>query len=358
MSLSIGIVGLPSVGKSTLFKVLTKKQVDIANYPFCTIDPNVGVVQVPDPRLAKLSEFSKSGKTVPAAIEFVDIAGLVKGAAQGEGLGNKFLANIREVDAIAEVVRVFKNDKIIHVHKEIDPENDIGVIETELILADLETVNKRIQSLGREVRSLDKEAIKKQEIVEKIKSALEKGTPAKDCGLNKEEMLLVKDLQLLTFKPILYVFNTADGNMPFSIPGAEGKDSKKHDSHPLNFVSLDIKTEEDLDTMSEEDKKELGLTSNLDKLITEAYKLLGLMTFLTTGEDETRAWTVKVGVTAPEAGTAIHTDFKDKFIRAEVINWQDLLNSGSYSAAREKGLLKTEGKEYVVKDGDVIEFKI
>jgi len=347
MSLSIGIVGLPNVGKSTLFKALTKKQVDIANYPFCTIDPNVGVVSVPDERLQKLTEFSKSKKTVPAAIEFVDIAGLVKGAAEGEGLGNKFLANIREVDAIAEVVRVFKNDNIIHVHKEIDPANDIGVIETELILADLETVNKRMQSLGREVRALDKEAIKKQEVIEKIKAGLEKGVSAKDCGLEKEEILLAKDLQLLTFKPILYIFNSIELNE--ELP-AELKNK--------NHVVLDIKTEEDLDSMTEEDKKELGLTSNLDKLITEAYKLLGLMTFLTTGEDETRAWTVKIGSTAPEAGTAIHTDFKEKFIRAEVINWQDLLTAGSYAAAREKGLLRTEGKEYIVKDGDVIEFKI
>lgn len=347
MSLSIGIVGLPNVGKSTLFKALTKKQVDIANYPFCTIDPNVGVVSVPDERLQKLTEFSHSKKTVPAAIEFVDIAGLVKGASQGEGLGNKFLANIREVDAIAEVVRVFKNDKIIHVHKEIDPANDIGIIETELILADLETVNKRIQSLGREVRSQDKEAIKKQEIVEKIKVALEKGVSAKDCGLSKEELLLVKDLQLLTFKPILYIFNATDQNE--ELP--EGLKNKNH-------VVLDIKTEEEMESMTEEDKKELGLKSNLDKLITEAYKLLGLMTYLTTGEDETRAWTVKIGATGPEAGMAIHTDFKEKFIRAEVINWRDLLNAGSYATAREKGLLRTEGKEYIVKDGDVIEFKI
>ncbi|MFA4890310.1 MAG: redox-regulated ATPase YchF [Candidatus Paceibacterota bacterium] len=340
MSLSIGIVGLPNVGKSTLFKALTKKQVDIANYPFCTIDPNVGVVQVPDPRLAKLSEFSKSGKTVPAAIEFVDIAGLVKGAAEGEGLGNKFLSHIREVDAICEVVRAFKNDNIIHVHNKIDPENDIGVIETELILADLETATKRLGTLEKEVRSLDKEAIKKQEIVKKIKAGLEAGKPARGI-VSPDEFILVKDLQLLTFKPILYVYNVS-GDEP--TPGVG--------------LKLDIKTEEDLMDMSEEEKKELGVESNIDKLIIEAYKLLGLMTFFTTGEDESRAWTVKIGSTAPEAGVAIHTDFKEKFIRAEVINWQDLLNAGSYAAAREKGLIRTEGKTYVVKDGDVIEFKI
>ncbi|MBU3925706.1 redox-regulated ATPase YchF, partial [Patescibacteria group bacterium] len=207
MSLSIGIVGLPNVGKSTLFKALTKKQVDIENYPFCTIDPNVGVVQVPDERLQKLSDFSHSKKVVPAIIEFVDIAGLVKGAAEGEGLGNKFLSHIREVDAICEVVRVFENSKITHVHNKIDPENDIGVIETELILSDLETVNKRMQSLEKEVRSLDKESIKKMEIVKKIKTGLESGKTALNSGLNEEEILLVKDLHLLTFKPILYVFN-------------------------------------------------------------------------------------------------------------------------------------------------------
>lgn len=347
MSLSIGIVGLPNVGKSTLFKALTKKQVDIANYPFCTIDPNVGVVQVPDPRLAKLSEFSKSGKTVPAAVEFVDIAGLVKGAAEGEGLGNKFLSHIREVDAICEVVRAFKNDSIIHVHNKIDPESDIGIIEAELILADLETVIKRLGTLEKEVRSLNKEAIKKQEIVKKIKTGLEAGKPAREI-ISPDEFNLVKDLHLLTFKPILYVYN---------ISGVESK--SVFDSGLIeDGLRLDIKTEEDLMEMSEDEKKELGVESNIDKLIIEAYKLLGLMTFFTTGEDETRAWTIKIVSTAPEAGAAIHTDFKEKFIRAEVINWQDLLNAGSYAAAREKGLIRTEGKSYIVKDGDVIEFKI
>lgn len=340
MSLSIGIVGLPNVGKSTLFKALTKKQVDIANYPFCTIDPNVGVVQVPDERLWKLAEFSRSKKVVPAAVEFVDIAGLVKGAAEGEGLGNKFLSHIREVDAICEVVRAFKNDNIIHVHNKIDPEDDIGVIEAELILADLETATKRLGTLEKEVRSLDKEAIKKQEIVKKIKAGLEAGRPARE-SVSPDEFILVKDLQLLTFKPILYVYNIS-GDKP--TPGVG--------------LKLDIKTEEDLMDMSEEEKKELGVESDIDKLIIEAYKLLGLMTFFTTGEDETRAWTIRVGSAAPEAGAAIHTDFKEKFIRAEVINWQNLLNAGSYAAAREKGLIRTEGKNYIVKDGDVIEFKI
>ncbi len=347
MSVSIGIVGLPNVGKSTLFKALTRKQVDIQNYPFCTIDPNVGVVQVPDERLQKLAEFSRSKKIVPAAIEFVDIAGLVKGASEGEGLGNKFLANIREVDVIAEVVRVFQNEKIIHVHSKIDPENDIEIIETELILADLDTVNKRVQKLEKEARALDKEAIKKMEVVKKIKLALEKGEPARGLGLSENELALVKDLHLLTFKPILYVYNVSDIESGQKLPSF----IKKH-------VTLDIKTEEDLLEISEEEKSELGAQSRIDKLIVEAYKLLNLITFFTTGEDETRAWTIKKDSRAPEAGAAIHTDFKEKFIRADVINWQDLLNAGSYAVAREKGLIRTEGKDYVVKDGDVIEFKI
>jgi len=346
MSLSIGIVGLPNVGKSTLFKALTKKQVDIANYPFCTIDPSVGVVEVPDERLGKLAEFSKSKKVVPAAVEFVDIAGLVKGASEGEGLGNKFLANIREVDAIGQVVRVFDNDKIIHVHNKVDPVGDIGVIETELILADLETVNKRIGTLEKEVKSGDKEIIKKLEAVKKVKAALEQGKLAKE-SLDKSDMDLMRDLHLLTLKPILYIYNISDKNM--DLP----EELKKK-----NHVVLDIKTEEDLMEMSDEDKKELVLKSNIDQLIVESYRLLGLMNYFTTGEDETRAWTIRQNSTAPEAGAAIHTDFREKFIRAEVINWQDLISAGSYAKAREKGLVRTEGKEYVVKDGDVIEFRI
>jgi len=346
MSLSIGIVGLPNVGKSTLFKVLTKKVVDIQNYPFCTIDPNVGIVTVPDERVDKLAEFSKSKKVVPAVIEFVDIAGLVKGASEGEGLGNKFLANIREVDVIAEVVRVFKNDKIIHVHNTIDPENDVSVIEMELILADMDTVEKRIQKLERDVRARDKEAIKKMEVIIKIKEGLEKNISAKDVGLDEEEITLVKDLHLLTFKPVLYIYNGV------------GSEDLSEELKSKNYVFLDIKTEEDIMDMSEDEKKELEVKSDLNKLIVESYKMLGLMTFLTMGEDETRAWTVKQNSTAPEAGMAIHTDFKEKFIRATVINWQDLLDSGSMSGARDKGLIRTEGKEYVVKDGDVIEFLV
>ena len=352
---------MPNVGKSTLFKVLTKKQVDIANYPFCTIDPSVGVVEVPDERVKKLAEFSKSKKVVPAVMEFVDIAGLVKGAAEGEGLGNKFLSHIREVDAIAEVVRVFNNEKIIHVHNKVEPLNDVGVVETELILADLETVNKRVGALEKEAQIWRQRNYQKTGGDKKVKSVLEQGKMAKDCSLEKGGSESLKDLHLLTLKPILYVYNISDKNM-----GLPEELKKK------NHVLLDIKTEEDLMEMSEADKKELGLQSNIDQLIVESYKLLGLMNYFTTGEDETRAWTIKQNSTAPQAGAAIHSDFEEKFIRAEVINWQDLLTAGSppecteegnsvragYAKAREKGLVRTEGKDYIVQDGDVIEFRI
>ncbi len=351
----MGIVGLPNVGKSTLFNALTKKAVPAENYPFCTIDPSVGVVAVPDERLSQLSRFSKSVKTIPAAMEFVDIAGLVKGAAEGEGLGNKFLSHIREVDAIAQVVRVFRNDNIVHVHNKIDPLNDIEIIETELVLADLETVTKRADKLKREVKMQDKEAIKQMNVIEKVRATLENGKPARDAfagGPTRESKLedveaeLVKDLHLLTMKPVLYIYNTSNSS---EIP--EELKVKK-------YVVLDIKLEEELSGMTKEEMKELEVESGLDNLIKESYSLLGLMNYFTTGPEETRAWIIKNGSTAPEAGTAIHTDFKEKFIRADVINWQDMLNAGSYAAAREKGLLRTEGKEYVVKDGDVIEFRI
>jgi ribosome-binding ATPase YchF (GTP1/OBG family) len=329
MSLSIGIVGLPNVGKSTLFNALTKKSVPAENYPFCTIDPSVGIVAVPDERLWKLSEFSKSAKTIPGAIEFVDIAGLVAGASKGEGLGNKFLNNIREVDAIAHVVRVFQDPGVIHVANTIDPLSDISVINLELILADMEVVSKRIGTLAKDVKKGDKEAIKEEELLKRIEAVLEAGKLAVDAGVSDEEKFMIKSLNLLTLKPMLYVLNTSEANenVVFDVPGA--------------FVKIDSVFEK-----------------GFDDLITGAYKLLGLETFFTTGQDETRAWTIKVGSTAPIAGTAIHTDFKDKFIRAEVVYWSDLLDAGSYAEARAKGKVRTEGKEYIVKDGDVIEFRI
>jgi GTP-binding protein YchF len=319
--------------------------VDIANYPFCTIEPNVGIVKVPDERLEKLAQMSKSAKVVPTIIEFVDIAGLVAGAAQGEGLGNKFLAHIREVDAIAQVVRVFENSDITHVHNKIDPAQDIEVINTELILADLETVTKRIAKLEKEARGQNKVAVKTLEIIKNIKNILDEGKLAREIEISGEDFELVRDLQLLTWKPMLFVLNTSE------------KNTQELGSR-VDTVAIDIKIEEELSQMSADEAAELGMKSNLEQLILKSYEILDLITFLTTGEDETRAWTIKKDSTAPEAGRAIHSDFEEKFIRADIINWQKLLEAGSWSKARELGTLRTEGKEYIVQDGNVIEFKI
>jgi GTP-binding protein YchF len=345
--LKIGIVGLPNVGKSTLFKALTKKSVDIANYPFCTIDPNVGIVEVADERLDKLAVKFNSKRKIPAVIEFVDIAGLVKGASKGQGLGNKFLSHIREVDAIVQLVRVFEGKDIIHVDGNINPLRDIEVINTELILADMETIEKHWEKLEKEIRTQNKEAIKEKEVLEKIKEFLNKGKLANERELSIDDKKSIKHLNLLTLKPFLYVYNFSGEN--FIVP--EELKNKK-------YVPIDVKIEEDIMNMTVEEVSDFGIKSNLDSLIKASFELLDLIVFLTTGEDESRAWEIKRGTTAQKAGGVIHSDFENKFIRAEIIPWDKLLEIGSWSKAKELGLIKSGGKEYVVKDGDVVNFLI
>jgi ribosome-binding ATPase len=349
MALQVGIVGLPNVGKSTLFKALTRKPVDINNYPFCTIEPNVGIVEVKDDRLNSLAKLSGSKKILPAVVEFVDIAGLVKGASEGEGLGNKFLQNIREVDAIVHVVRVFQNDDIIHVHNKVSPLDDIAVIHTELILADMETITKRKLKTIKEARSGNKEAITELELLEKVDAVLAEDKLANVLleTLSPEDQKALKNLQLLTTKPVLFVYNVGDVDESLD-PALE--------AYP--HVKLDIKIEEELIEMFEEEALELGMVSQIPVLVAQAYALLGLMTYFTTGPEETRAWTIKSGSTAPQAGAAIHGDFEEKFIRAEVIHCDKLLEAESWTKARDLGTLRLEGKTYVVADGDVIVFKI
>jgi len=361
--LKIGIVGLPNVGKSTLFNALTRQAVPAENYPFCTIDPSVGVVGVPDERLDRLGELSKSEKVVPAAIEFVDIAGLVKGASTGEGLGNQFLSHIREVDAILQMVRFFDDPDITHVHGDVDPVRDIEVINLELVLADLQAVKNRRERLTRDVRAGSKDAIAEDAVLAKVEQALAEGELARAAGLTPEEARLIKSLNLLTLKPILYSLNGKSGGHNLG----EVNDGRAEAAHRLIeslgslYVHVDAATERDLNDVAEEDKalfrSELGVqVDGLDALIRAAYETLGLITFFTTGPKESRAWTIPKGATAPEAGAAIHNDFKDKFIRAEVIAWDRLLQDGSWAAAREKGDIRTEGKAYIVEDGDVMVF--
>lgn len=350
MSLSIGIVGLPNVGKSTLYNALTKNKAEASNYPFCTIDPNVGIVKVPDDRLEQLAAISKPKKIIPTVIEFVDIAGLVKGASEGEGLGNKFLSHIRECDAICEVVRNFTDENIIHVNGKIDPAGDTETINTELILADLSSVDKRLEKVIREARSGDKDAKALESVLTKIKNVLDQGKASRELQFDDEEKKIVKNLNLLSLKPILYVLNTDKQDENFKVNDGE-------------VINLNIKLEEEISNLPEEEQteyiKELGLEkSGLEKLIKASYKLLNLVTFFTTGPDESRAWTVMTNTKAPQAAGVIHTDFIKGFVRAEVISWDKFVEAGGESAAREKGLIRTEGKDYIIQDGDVCNFLI
>jgi ribosome-binding ATPase len=347
--LSVGIVGLPNIGKSTLFKALTKNPVDINNYPFCTIEPNVGIVSVEDQRLETLAKMSSSRKTIPAVIKFIDIAGLVKGAHKGEGLGNQFLANIRNVNLICHIVRFFKGDTVEHVQKKIDPVKDMEIINTELALADLETVLKRKQKTAKSAKgSAKEEALIELTALEKLERALNQNQPASSVKLSKEEKKKVASLHLITRKPMLYVFNVSQNNHP----------ALEKLSQDKNYLQLDIKTETELSDLAPAEIKELGIQPQIYSLPREAYRQLNLITFFTTGEDESRAWTISKGSSAPQAGAKIHNDFKEKFIKAEVINYSDFIKAGSYKKAREEGLIRTEGKDYTVQDGDIITFKI
>jgi len=360
MSLSIGIVGLPNVGKSTLFKAVTNKQVDIQNYPFTTIEPNIGVVEVPDERIDKLAVFSKSAKKIYATVEFTDIAGLVKGASTGEGLGNKFLSNIREVDAIVQVVRVHETGNVLHVHGTVDPVSDIGVINAELIVADLDTVVKRLETVKHKA-NIDKEAKAQVPPLDRLADGLQRGMLASAVDMHHDdEQALLREMNLLTAKPFIYVFNVSDTQLA---------ENWKPDTAILQaigaseFVVMCNKLELELSELGPEEKaqflKELELPeSGLDALIKTGYHTLNLLSFLTTGEKESRAWTCHRGDTIPVASRAIHTDFERLFIRAEVINWQKLLDSGSHANARAHGLIHTVGKDYIVQDGDVVEILI
>jgi len=360
--MKIGIVGLPNVGKSTMFNAITNAGAECANYPFCTIEPNVGVVPVPDQRLDVLTEMYKPEKTTHAIIEFVDIAGLVKGASKGEGLGNKFLSHIREVDSIVEVVRCFEDSNIVHVDGNIDPIRDIETINLELVFADLETIEKRIDKAKKMLKS-DKKYQQELDVLEKVKAKLEEGYSARTIDFTDEEVDIVNGCMLLTMKPILYVANVSEDQLANIENDANVQKVRNYaEQEQAEVIPLCVKIEEELTILEGEDKKEmlheLGLDeSGLDKVIKASYDLLGLMSFLTAGEPEVRAWTIKKGTKAPAAAGKIHSDIERGFIRAEIVSYNDLVKEGSMVAAKEKGLVRSEGKEYIMQDGDIVLFK-
>ncbi len=363
MALTAGIVGLPNVGKSTLFNAITKAGAESANYPFCTIDPNVGIVEVPDTRLLKLTQVVNPKKTVPTAFEFTDIAGIVKGANKGEGLGNQFLSHIRQVDAICQVVRCFVDDNITHVSGKIDPIDDIEVINLELILADLETVTRRYEKAEKLARQKEKTAVAEYNVLQKIKDALENEIPARAVELGEEEAKIVQGLHLLTAKPVLFVANVSEDDISNADNNPYVKMVRDFAAKEnAEVIVVSAKIEEEIAELDQEEKEmflqELGIAqSGLDQLITASYALLGLATYFTAGEQEVRAWTFKKGIKAPQAAGIIHTDFERGFIRAETVSYDDLMDAGSMVKARENGKVRSEGKEYIVQDGDVILFR-
>lgn len=363
MALTAGIVGLPNVGKSTLFNAITKAGAEAANYPFATIDPNVGMVEVPDWRLERLTQLVKPKKTVPTTFEFTDIAGIVKGASKGEGLGNQFLSHIRQVDAICHVVRCFDDDNITHVEGRVDPLEDIDTINLELVLADLDSVNKRIQRVAKIAKTKDKDAVAELAVLEKIKPVLEEGLSARSIEFTEDEQKIVKSFFLLTTKPVLYVANVSEDE----VSDAENNDYVKQvrefaTSENAQVIVISARAEEEIAELDDEDKADfleaLGIEeSGLDQLIRTAYDLLGLATYFTAGEQEVRAWTFRKGIKAPQAAGIIHTDFERGFIRAETVSFDDLNHYGTMQAAKEAGRVRLEGKEYIVQDGDVMLFR-